>query len=91
MKKNVCLFFMHLVPIRASEAKLCMVYPYVRGRLQEIMEYGSMLKLDWSTIWPIGFYRTFMVSNVLSVKFSGKMFQNDDNILQRGFFNSKLM
>ncbi len=35
---SVCLFFMNLVLVRASAAKLCMVYPYVRGKVKT----GSM-------------------------------------------------
>jgi hypothetical protein len=70
-----------------KEIKIC----GFRHSTRVIMEYGSMFKLDWSTSWPIGFDRTFMVGHVLSVKFSRKMFLNDDNILQGGLFNSKLM
>jgi hypothetical protein len=51
----------------------------------EILGYESMLKFDWSICWPIVFEHNFIVSNILLVKFSPKMFQNDDNVLQRSF------
>jgi hypothetical protein len=59
-------------------------------RIQEILGHESMLKSHWSICWPIGFERTFMVGNILFIKFSAKTFKKDDKVLQRRIFDFKL-
>jgi len=53
--------------------------------IQEILEHESMLKSHWSICWPIEFEHTFMVGNILFIKFRRKRLKKMTKLYKEEF------